>query len=540
MNDKVVMILDDEPGVARLCQNILEEVGFDVISLVDSEQGVGVLQSARVDLLLVDIRMPKKDGFQVMEIARKAQPDIAIVIMTGYGTLETATKAMRLGANGLILKPFSENRELIDSVRRALEDREHKKEITRLQTLQPLISITQNLFSETRAEVLIDLILDTVEEHLGCEHIGIYQAVFSDNGLDTGELELIAKKGEPLPGEPIGFGGGPLAQADAWASPIRVNGNVADEQDYQQLILAHGLGTVMCAPMQRGPGGRSVLMAGRQTGEGMFGDADLEMFTILARQASVALENARLYADLRRSLEQVKESQRALIQAEKMAAIGRLTAGIAHEVNNPLQAVRNCLHLVGRQELDEEKRDSYLKLAQEELERLMETMHRALDYYRASPLKRERVQVNTLLKNVCKLLDKQFREANIQLEFNLEEGLPDLFVVRNQMQQVFFNILLNALEAIQVGGTIWIDTMRADELIVVVIEDDGPGVPEENTNSIFEPFMSTKEGGTGLGLSVSYGIIDAHGGVIEILPNKENRRSTGACFRVSLPALEGK
>ena len=222
-----------------------------------------------------------------------------------------------------------------------------------------------------------------------------------------------------------------------------------------------------------------------------------------------------------------------------MAAIGRLTASIAHEVNNPLQAVRNCLHLVNREDLALDKRSEYLSLAQVELQRLMDTVQQMLDFYRPSGLQREHADINALIQTVLKLLAKQCEQQNVSIDAKLAKGLPLLYLVRNQMQQVFFNILINSLEAMPSGGTVHIRTARAGRSIEILIEDTGPGVSEEAQRRLFEPFSSSKPQGTGLGLSISYSIIDAHGGTIELLPEKKIRtKAPGACFRVTLPIAE--
>ncbi|MFQ5615183.1 MAG: response regulator [Anaerolineales bacterium] len=534
MLSKVVLIIDDDPGVARLCQQVLERVGFDVVCMTNPQQGVTVLQQARVDLLLVDIRMPKIDGFQVMEIARTHQPDIAIVVMTGFGTVETAVQALRLGANGLILKPFSETSELVDSVRQALKKKEHKREMARLQAMQPLIQVTQSLFAETRPEVLIDLILDAVCGHLHCEHAGFYR----EDGDNF--LKLVASRGKPLPGEISSLEGGPVSRADAWGASIQVNADGSEHADLQRVLTERNLGSVICAPAQRNQEDRSVLLAGRSKGKSVFSEADLEMFTILARQAAVALENARLYAELRDYVHQIEESQRKLIQAEKMAAIGRLAASIAHEVNNPLQAVRNCLHLIDRQDLAIEKREKFLWLAKDELERLMDTIRQMLDFYRPSALDRVETNVNALVEVVLSLLEKQLQKDNVEVETQFAPELPNVLAVSNQIQQVFFNIVLNAMEAMPNGGKIFIETHKNENHIEILFKDTGPGVPEDQQTHIFEPFISTKKHGTGLGLSVSYSIVDAHGGKLELLNERDCKRKGGACFRVALPYLEAK
>ncbi|HUF39998.1 MAG TPA: response regulator [Anaerolineales bacterium] len=533
MRDKVIMVLDDEPGVAKYCRTTLEMAGFEVIDSMDARRAVGFLEKVRVDLLLVDIQMPHMDGFQVMEQARRAQPDLAILIMTGYGTMETATRALRMGANGLLLKPFSSARELVDDVERVLSERDQKSEIVRLGALRPLLAITEDLFKETDQDKLIDVILDAITTLMESPHAGFYRRELQPDG--TIFLRLVAQRGEPLPGEPIGFEGGPVAAADAWGTHVPVDPEVVEHQEMFKRVSAHGLGAVVCAPALRRSGDNSVILAGRDAGAQPYTEADVELFSILANQAGIALQNTRLLTDLQASLDRLKQQQRALLQNEKMAAIGRLTASIAHEVNNPLQAVRNCLHLITRDDLVLEKRSEYLVLAQDELQRLMDTVQQMLDFYRPSPSQREPVDVNALVQTVLSLLSKQLQQSEIKVETRLAKGLPLLYLFRNQIQQVFFNVVLNSMEAMPDGGRIKIRTALRPDAVEVLIEDDGPGVPEETRRQLFEPFVSSKPNGTGLGLSVCYTILDSHGGTIELV---EANGAAGAAFRVALPLTE--
>ncbi len=523
-----ILVVDDEPGIAQLCKRVLERAGFEVEAATQPDDGIAILQQRHIDLLLVDIRMPEMDGFQLMSIARHHQPDLAVVIMTGFGTVETAIEALRQGADGLILKPFEETKELVRSVREALKERENKREVARLLALRPLFNITEALFSETDPSRVLDLVLNAICGHLKCKHVGFYA-----RELDASLLRLLASRGNPLPEEESIRDGGPAARTDVFGISISINSEGPGDPKLQQLLADHRLGSVLTAPMLRN-GERSVLMACREQDEPNFSEADIEMFGILARQAAVALENARLYAELRDYVRQVEESQQALIQAEKMAAVGRLTASIAHEINNPLQAVSNSLHLAGRQELDPTHRKKYLELVDGEVERLMGTVQRMLDFYRTGTLKRKPANINELIQRVLELLQQQLARHEIEVSLDLAPQLPQVLVVSNQIQQVFFNIILNAMDAMPEGGQLFIQSGYQNGTVEVLFEDTGPGVPEHIRERIFEPFMSTRENGTGLGMSVSYNILDAHGGSIELL----NGRNRGACFRVRLFGME--
>lgn len=528
MKDASIFIIDDEEGIMKLCSRLLERANFSVSGVTDPKEGLEILSKEEFDLLLVDIRMPSMGGFEVIEAARKLQTDIAVVIMTGYGTLETAIKALRLGADGLILKPFEDGSELVQTVREALKERQHKMEIGRLRAIRPLLSITESLFTETRFDSLVDLVLDATLGHLRCDHAAIYQRKPGDSFI-----HLIGQRGEALPGEHARSSGGIIGRTDHWKVPIWINAEGPGDPELKEILSELDFSAVITIPVERGDG-TLVFMAARGQGKNGFQLVDLEMFGLLARQADVALENARLYGSLRDYVRQIEHSQRALTQAEKMSAVGRLTASIAHEVNNPLQAVQNCLHLAGRKELDETKRAEYLSMAREELSRLMTTVQRMLDFYRPGAIDRQQTDIEQLVDRVLALLQKQIEDRNITVVKHFPDDLPMVNIVSNQIQQVFFNLILNAMEVMPEGGEIEIESQINNGNLEVYFKDDGPGVSPEMSRSIFEPFMSTKDDGTGLGLSVSYGILTAHGGSLELVETNQ----TGACFKVVIPLEE--
>jgi len=227
----------------------------------------------------------------------------------------------------------------------------------------------------------------------------------------------------------------------------------------------------------------------------------------------------------------VEDSQKALLQAEKMATAGRLSASIAHEVNNPLQAVQNCLHLAGREDLPADKRQEYFILARTELERLILTVRRMLDFYRPGAATPEKVDLVEMLQYVLNLMSKQLSETNVRINLDFHGTIPPIVAVGSQIQQVFINLILNAADAMSDGGALDISARSYENGVEVMFQDHGRGIPLEQQSNIFEPFFSTKDGGTGLGLTVSYNIVTAHGGTLELLP----QRGPGACFRIFLP-----
>ena len=524
-----VLVVDDEPGIALLCDRILGRAGYDVISETNPRTAIEDLQEKRFDLLLVDIRMPEVDGFDVISRAQMVQPDIAVLVMTGFGTVETAIRALRQGVDGLLLKPFKQSEELLQAVRQALADNQRKRDTARVSALRPLFNVTETLFAETNRDRLLDLIVTAICDHLNCSNVAYYQ-------VENGKVAVVAQQGKVLQVDASmdesNFAAQLISRVDADGDPIVINATGPGEEDAQALLSTLGLGTAILIPVARS-NLHSVFFAARDVSiaERAFRGADLEMFFVLARQAVVAMENASLYADLRAYVRRVEDSQQALLRAEKMAAAGRLTASIAHEVNNPLQSVQNCLHLAGREDLPAEKRREYFDLARNELERLMKTMQRMLDFYRPGAAKVEQVDVLELLQHVLSLTSQQLGQRQIEVQTDLPQSLPAVYAVSSQIQQIFFNLILNSLDAMPAGGKLEIRARERDHGVEMIFQDSGPGIPENKRNDIFEPFFSTKEGGTGLGLTVSYNIVTAHGGTLDLV----NGNKPGACFRLFLP-----
>jgi len=526
MESAVVLVVDDEPGIALLCKRVLTRAGHDVTALTDPREAIEYLQHHRIDLLLVDIRMPEIDGFDVIARAQRAQPDIAVLVMTGFGTVETAIRALRQGVDGLVLKPFDRSEELLESVKQAITDNRRKRDTARAQALRPLFDATESLFSETDTQKLFPLIVNEICTHLSCTNAAYYQ--ITEDGIHT-----LAQQGHILNIADSEIAHQLIQRVDADGNPIIINATGPGEADAQTLLTSLNLGAAILIPAARS-NLRGVLFAARDTGIPPFRGVDLEMFLVLARQALVALENARLYADLRSYVRRVEESQAALLRAEKMAAAGRLTASIAHEVNNPLQSVQNCLHIAGREDVSPEKRKEYFDLARNELERLMKTMQRMLDFYRPGATKTTKVDILELLQHVISLTQQQLGQRHIEVITDFPATLPGINAVSSQIQQIFFNLVLNAFDVMPGGGTLSIQAQPVENGIEILFEDSGPGIPEELRNNIFEPFFSTKDGGTGLGLTVSYNIITSHGGTLDIVDG----RGAGACFRIFLPMGE--
>lgn len=243
--------------------------------------------------------------------------------------------------------------------------------------------------------------------------------------------------------------------------------------------------------------------------------------------------------DARRQLED--RHLGAIRRAEHMASLGKMAAGIAHEINNPLAGMQNCVRTLLKGLKDEARRREYLTMLREGLDRIGRTVGQLLNFAREAEPQLTRVDLLPLLRRCLALLEHELAARRITFSVVAEHRLPDLLADPHQLEQVFLNLLMNAIDAMPEGGNILVSinpwARETGPFVEVHITDTGVGIPPEHLPRIFDPFFTTKDvgKGTGLGLSVSYGIVRAHGGSIEVTSDVEK----GSTFTVALPVKGG-
>jgi two-component system NtrC family sensor kinase len=230
--------------------------------------------------------------------------------------------------------------------------------------------------------------------------------------------------------------------------------------------------------------------------------------------------------------------QKQLMQSEKLASLGKLAAGVAHEINNPMTGILTNASLLLEDLPPDDPRREDLETIVNETIRCRRIVKGLLDFARQSQPEKKRVLINEIVRNSLALLRNQASFRNIEIVEDLDPYLPEILADPNQIQQVFVNILINAAEAMNQNGRIRVASKRADrvgEQVEVAISDTGPGIAPDAVSKLFDPFYTTKSTGTGLGLAVSYGIVQSHGGTIEV----DSEPGYGATFIVRLPTAGG-
>lgn len=242
-----------------------------------------------------------------------------------------------------------------------------------------------------------------------------------------------------------------------------------------------------------------------------------------------------------RELERRRVEQQ-LFESEKLAAVGRLAASIAHEVNNPLEAIKNALYLM-ESGSEGDKNSRFLEIARKETERVSHIIRQMLGFARRSG-EVDWVDVNQLIEETLVLLEKKLRQLRIRVNRNLDETLPKIRARADQLRQVILNLFINAQQAIQGGGEISINTSRYEQAlqpsILIQISDSGVGINEDDLNRIFEPFFSSGKKGTGLGLWVTQDIVRQHGGRIEVTSKVGRGTVFALILQVESPIFEAQ
>jgi two-component system NtrC family sensor kinase len=535
-----ILIVEDDPEMLEFMRVMLDQANCQVQVAHSGEEALETLQQEQmagneIDMVLLDIMMPRMDGYEV--IARvKADPDLentSFIVTTALDSVSDKTLGLGIGADDYLTKPF-DPRELLARIDAVMRIRRSEQALRRRnEELAALVEINRVVTSSLDLDEVLEATMRGIREIMQVEagalvlldeETGVLtfrKTLSPDHGWVTGQT---VQPGEGVVGHVVESGEARLIN-DVERDPY-----FSDELD--QEIGGVSPEAILCVPL---------VIHNRVIGaielvnnlDGQFNEQDLALLNAMAASVAVAVDNANLYAELNDFAEELERSQAQLVQAEKMAAIGRLAASLAHEINNPLQAIHNTLHLSSQAALGSEKRLRYLNMAQDEVQKLIEIVQRMLDFYRPSRGDAGPTEINEVIERVLALARKRLRHSNVEVHTDLSDDLPTLSLVADQISQVFLNLVINAIEAMPDGGDLWLETaLSADEdEIVITFRDSGIGMSSEEIASLFEPFYTTKVDGTGLGLAISYGIIERHRGVIEV----SSRPGVGSTFVVRLP-----
>ncbi|MBV6396110.1 MAG: Adaptive-response sensory-kinase SasA [Anaerolineales bacterium] len=401
----------------------------------------------------------------------------------------------------------------------------------RLKEVEALYRITRELAASLEAGRLMQEAADLLQTSFGYYNVSIFI-------IEPASGQLVMKQGSGklgalLKNTRLQAGAGIIGHAAETGAAFLTN-NVEDVVFFVPHPLLADTRSELAMPIKVNDRVLGVLDI-QQSPPQRLNENDLQLIGTVAEQLAVALQKAELYANLQESLNMEKSMRMQLIQSERLALVGRLLASVSHELNNPLQAIQNALFLLKEDAGLTEQGRQDLQIILSESERMSGLIERLRASYRPTRLDEfQPLSLNLLVEDVHALLAAHLRHKGIVFEFQPEPNLPLISGLPDQMRQVLLNLLMNAVESIPPGGRLSVATQtRAGNEILLSVSDNGPGIAPLLLPRIFDAFVTSKENGTGLGLTITYDIIHRHNGRIEAMNNPQG----GATFNVWLPAL---
>ncbi len=399
----------------------------------------------------------------------------------------------------------------------------------RLQEFSTLNEISKGILSTTDLETEISLIARISAQALNArggvvrliqEGKLVAKAIFSRT---IGEIG-IDKDGEQ-----------PIAKSIPASSCPIVTGSIGGKQ--AEVRYAWGR-CFMCTPLSKGDGIIGTLTVfdeifSDSLGENGFTREDARFLSVLAGQAAIAIENAKLFERLKQKEEHIRELHRHLLRSERLAALGEVSSQVAHEIRNPLTAIGGFARSMRRKINDDHPDAKALDVIVSETSRLERILNEQLCFAKLSPPNPKLDDVNRIMKETIDLLSDAIASKKARLEIDLSDSLPQIYVDADKMKQVFINLIQNAIDIIDNEGRISITTKRVDRTIEIRFANDGPPIPKEVVDKLFVPFATTKAGGSGLGLAIAYEIVFEHGGTIDV----RSEEGLGTIFLITLPLI---
>ncbi|HEV8254050.1 MAG TPA: ATP-binding protein [Vicinamibacteria bacterium] len=420
---------------------------------------------------------------------------------------------------------------------------------------QLLLSLVQAVNSTLDLEEVLEQVLDAVVRITRAERGFLFLADGEGEG-DAGRYPLVEglrlrvarRRDEPAPLDDVqGVSTSVLRRAMLTGETIATSDAQLDPSlaGAQSVILGE-LRTIVCIPLRPRPPDEEesaalplplgALYVDNQETSAPFSPESLRTAEALARHAALAIQNARLYDRERRTTAELRRAQAQLLQSEKLATIGQMAAGIAHELNTPLTYIVGNLELLQAEPLSGNQKEM-LASAEKGAARIKTLAENLLAFSRPAGEEMVPLSVNELVERSVEFCSYQVLKAGVEIEKTLDPSAPRVSAIANQLETAFINLIMNAVQAMPgEGGRVLVSTSARDAKVEITVSDTGPGIPPEIQQRIFEPFFTTKEPGkgTGLGLSNVLIVVESHGGRIDL----SSEPGAGATFRITLPAAK--
>lgn len=509
-----VLVIDDEEGIRTVLSIALEDAGCRVTTAPDGEAGLTLCKEAGPQIVITDVRMPRIDGIEVLMRIKQDDPQKEVIVITAFGDMDLAIRALQLNASDFILKPLHSDALLVALDRAKARYRNRK-------ALDDYTALVEERWMETSEELARTfnfqkhLIESSIDGILGCDRAGTVVTYnrSMERMLGYSKNEVLKKMslGQFFP--------------------------VGAEERFKEALYSEEYG------------GKNRLNLFESNLAAKSGEhIPVQLSATVLFDAGEELGIVGFFKDLReiRMLEQQFADQARLLHQDKMMSLGRLAASVVHEINNPLAGILNYIRLMikilsrGMPAPEHiEKFQKYLNLIESETGRCSQIVSNLLAFSRKSTMELAEVSVNELLDRCILLTQHRMTLQNIRIETRFDPQSPKVLGDFNQIQQCLVNLVFNAMDAMPEGGILTIESAfeSAQGIVRIGVSDTGRGIPKEVLPHVFEPFFTTKTEGKGLGLGLStvYGIVERHRGTISV----ESTPGKGSRFVIRLPVRPG-
>ena len=558
---KVLLVEDDEDDYI-LTRDFLTEIrGADYeLDWVDTyEDGLEGIRKDQHDVYLVDYRLGKDNGLQLLREAIAYGCRAPLILLTGLGDHKVDSEAMRSGAADYLVKGQFDahllERSIRHSILRKRTERDLHQQLTRISLLN---QITHAISERQDLESILNVVLGQLEMHLPIDYGSVY--LF---GPQTGTLSQAAARLKSYPelvsSIPLDETMVPLQQTGLQPcsqGELLYGPNLAEsDAPVVKKLMEKGMNCAVAVPLMVEKNLFGILIAARAKVNG-FSIGECEFLRALSQHVALAAHQARLHTKLQKAYDELRETQQAVMQHERLRALGQLASGVAHDINNTLSPISGFAELLLRNEknLSENARRylQHIKTASDDVAHIVTRMR---DFYR----KREDhqpllpVRLNQLAQQVIELTRPRWRDISqqrgiaVEVKLDFDADLPEIIGTESELREALTNLVFNAVDAMPDGGVITIRTRvcawaqpryrgKTPSHVALEVTDSGIGMDEETRKRCLEPFFSTKgQRGTGLGLAMVYGVVQRHEGTIEI----DSELGKGTTFRLVFAARQG-
>ncbi len=529
-----ILVVDDEEDICDLCVRTLQRYGYDVTATTRPLQSLELLRQQEFDLLLLDVRMPEISGLEVMRRVRQFAPDLAIVVMTGYASMEMAIEAVRQGATDFLQKPFQNLDNLRLAVSEALAKRDLQRERVRSRTLMHLVRASEQMSSSLEDDVLVQVALRAAMEETGAWRGSVML-------YEPGRQVLYLSGAIGLPPEiPLGHSvglnegvaghilrmGEPMLVEDVRSDPRLAGMPRPNQARYQNPSF-------LAVPIRSGEQVLGVLNLSEKTGARPFQTSDLEVAGLLGNQLAIALEKARLFNEIQESYRRLREVDRLKSEFLNIAA---------HELRTPLSVIMGYAMML-RDDVTPPQEDHVMAIIDgtAQLTRLVDNMTN-LRYLEAGgvSLSAHLLYLQEVIPDIMDQFCQKTTDKGLDVTWRIPPELPPVRADQEKVELILGNLLSNSSKFTPSGGRIRVWAEPQDDKIVVAVEDSGCGIAREEWERIFEPFYQVGEslrrehGGMGLGLTIARELVLLHGGAIWV----ESEAGQGSTFYFTLPRAD--